>query len=101
MYTTLAASRERFDSRFKPKNSNAYWPISYPTITVNLVRVADTPCSLNRTAIVGLGFVAWTTCSSDQTFEAQSIARTDLELAPVVINKCFGDLSLTDTRSRG
>jgi hypothetical protein len=75
MGETLAASHERFDSQFKPKKSHAYWPIFYPTITVNLTQVADTLCFLNRTAIAGLGFVGWTTCSKEQTFKAQFFAR--------------------------
>jgi hypothetical protein len=45
------------------------------TITVNLTRVADTLCFLIHTVIAGLGFVAWTTFSTDQTFEAQFFAR--------------------------
>jgi hypothetical protein len=35
------------------EEKNAYLPIPYPTITVNPVRMADTPCCLNRTAIAG------------------------------------------------
>jgi len=50
------------------------------------VRVADTPCCLNLMAIAGLGFVAWTTCSNDQTSEAQCSALIERESLVSLLN---------------